>query len=231
VLLDASADASHRMAQEGLDWVNLPAIWISHLHLDHAGGLAPFLFGSKWAPQTQSRTQPLQIFGPEGLRRFVDAVDNAYGDGPYGLLQQPFPLELIELKPGAELSLFPGVRATTFSTPHTKESLAIRLWEESGKSFVYTSDTGLSEELIDFCTGATLLLIECSFRRNKPVEKHLELDDVMRVAKSAAPGKLVVTHLYPEWDGIDLVTEARAILSDQNTIEIVEARDGLSLHF
>ncbi len=41
LLLDISADAPHRMAQEQLDWANLDAIWISHLHLDHCAGLAP----------------------------------------------------------------------------------------------------------------------------------------------------------------------------------------------
>ena len=36
------------MAQEGLDWPNLDAIWISHFHLDHVIGL-PF-FEPCYAP-------------------------------------------------------------------------------------------------------------------------------------------------------------------------------------
>src|SRR5918993_2174380 len=71
ILLDISADASHRMAEEALDWTNLDAIWISHFHLDHMGGLAPFLFGVKWAPQTQSRTKPLRIYGPLGFSKIL----------------------------------------------------------------------------------------------------------------------------------------------------------------
>src|ERR1044072_8289775 len=68
LLRDVSGDPPHRMAQEALDWPNLDAVWISHFHLDHLGGLPPLLFGMKWAPQTQSRTKPLRIFGPGGLR-------------------------------------------------------------------------------------------------------------------------------------------------------------------
>ncbi|MBA2620274.1 MAG: hypothetical protein H0U87_03640, partial [Acidobacteria bacterium] len=30
ILLDCSAAAVHRMAQEKLDWANLDAVWISH---------------------------------------------------------------------------------------------------------------------------------------------------------------------------------------------------------
>jgi ribonuclease BN (tRNA processing enzyme) len=222
VLLDAGASASHRMAQEQLDWPNLDAIWISHFHLDHLGGLTPFLFGVKWAPQTQERTKPMRICGPEGLRQIVDAVDNTYD---YGLLEQPFPVEVIEVGPNEDFEILPGLRASTFSTPHTKESLAVRLKDDDSKLFVYTSDTGFSDDLALFARDAALLLMECSFRRNKPVQKHLELADAMRVAEKCAPDRLVLTHLYPEWDNVDLVGEARTLWSG----ETIEAKDGLVL--
>jgi len=220
LLLDISADAAHRMAQERLDWPNLDAIWISHFHLDHMGGLVPFLFGSKWAPQTQSRTKPLRIFGPNGFRRIIDAMNDSNN---YELLKQPFPVEIVEVGPGAEFEIFPGVTAKTFSTPHTEESLALRL--KDSKLFVYTSDTGFSEDLISFAKDVDLLLMECSFRRNKPVQKHLELVDAMNLARECAPRKLVLTHLYPEWDDVDLVAEARMLWSG----ETIEAQDGLRL--
>src|ERR1051325_3686296 len=106
VLLDISADAPHRMAQEGLDWPNLDAIWISHFHLDHIGGLTPFLFSLKWAPQTQKRSKPLRIFGPEGLRRIIGAVDESNN---YGLFQQAFNIEVIEVAPNAEFEIVPSI--------------------------------------------------------------------------------------------------------------------------
>src|SRR6185436_3225163 len=87
MLLDCSADAPHRMAQENLDWPNLDAIWISHLHLDHSGGLASLLFGMKWAPQTQSRRKPLKMFSCAGLERVLKAIDDS---NDYGLFKQPF---------------------------------------------------------------------------------------------------------------------------------------------
>ena len=208
------------MAQEHLDWPNLDAIWISHFHLDHMGGLVTFLFGSKWAPQIQSRTKLLRILGPKGLRRIIDAMNDSNN---YKLFQQPFPVEIIEVGPDADFEIFPGVAAKTFSTPHTEESLALRL--KDSKLFVYTSDTGFSEDLIPFAKHVDLLLMECSFRRNKPVQKHLELVDAVNLARACEPKKLVLTHLYPEWDDVDLVAEARALWSG----ETIEARDGQRL--
>jgi ribonuclease BN (tRNA processing enzyme) len=221
-LLDISADVPHRMAREELDWVNLDAIWISHFHLDHMGGLAPFLFGTRSAPQTQQRVHPLSIYGPAGFIKILHAIDQA---NDYRLLQQPFPVDLKEVDPGNEFELLPGLKSVTFSTPHTRESLAIRLKDKNGSVLVYTSDTGYSEELVDFASGAGMLLMECSFHKNKPVKTHLELTEAMQLAKKCKPQMLVLSHLYFEWDGIDLAADARKLWSG----ETIAAFDGLRL--
>jgi len=223
VLLDCGADSAHRMAEESVDWPSLDAIWISHLHLDHCGGLASFLFGLKWAPQTEGRQKPLRIFGCRGIGSLLKAIDES---NDYGLLAQPFPIELHEVSDdNAGFEMMPGLSAQTFSTPHTQESLAIRLTYNDGTSMVYTSDTGYSAELAKFASGADLLILECSFWRHKPTAKHLELDDAMRLAQLAEPRQLVLTHLYPEWDDIDIESKAKELWSG----EIIAARDGLRL--
>jgi ribonuclease BN (tRNA processing enzyme) len=222
VLLDCGADSAHRMAQENLDWPNLDAIWISHFHLDHLAGLIVFLFGTRWAPQIQNRRKPLRVFGPEGLRNVVEKFSDA---NHYKLLNQVFEVNLVEVQPASEFEILPGIAATTLDTPHRPESLALRLKDEDSKLFVYTSDTGFSENLGSFAKSVDLLLMECSFRRNKPAPKHLELAEAMLIAREAEPKKVVLTHLYPEWDGIDLVSEARELWSG----ETIEATDGLHI--
>jgi ribonuclease BN (tRNA processing enzyme) len=212
------------MASEELDWVDLDAIWLSHFHLDHIGGLAPFLFGTRSAPQTQQRVKPLNIYGPSGFAGILLAIDQSNN---YRLLEQRFPVELKEVDPGNEFELLPGLNSVAFSTPHTRESLAIRLKDKSGSVLVYTSDTGYSDELIEFAKGANLLLMECSFHRNKPVKTHLELADAMQLARACQPQILVLSHLYSEWDGIDLASEAREYWPG----ETIKAFDGLRLEF
>jgi ribonuclease BN (tRNA processing enzyme) len=223
LLLDPSAASVHRMPQEGCDWAELDAVWVSHFHLDHVGGLAPFLFGTKYAPQTQQRAKPLHVYGGYGLRKLLEKFDGAYD---YGLFKQPFPLEVREVSPRAEFDVFDGLRAETFSTPHTRESLAVRLTETGGgASLVYTSDTGYTEALGRFARGADLFLMECSFFRSKPVETHLELADAMRLAQLSGARRVVLAHLYPEWDGVDIAAEARKLWDG----ETVAAEDGLRL--
>jgi ribonuclease BN (tRNA processing enzyme) len=210
------------MAEENLDWVGLDAIWISHFHLDHVGGLAPLLFGTKHAPQTSKRRKPLTIFGPRGLEKLFKAFDEA---NDYNLTKQPFPLGFQEVAPREQFEILPGVQAETFSTPHTAESMALRLTDESMATLVYTSDTGYTESLASFGAGADLFLMECSFPHSKRVETHLELKDAMLLAELSGARRVMLAHLYPEWDELDLATEAKKLWGG----ETLEAIDGLQV--
>jgi len=211
------------MAAEGCDWAALDAVWVSHFHLDHVGGLAPFLFGTKYAPQTAGRRKPLFIYGPRGTGGLLRHFDEAYD---YGLFEQPFPVEVREVAPRAEFEPLPGLRGATLSTPHTSESLALRVTDRDGTSLVYTSDTGFTEALAGFARAADLFLMECSFFRSKPVELHLELSEAMELARLSGARRVMLSHLYPEWDGVDLAAEAKRLWDG----ETVEARDGLRLN-
>ena len=222
ILLDCSPSAIHRMAQEGKAWNDLDAIWISHFHLDHCGGLPGFLFGTKHAPATRSRTKPLRIFGAYGLRRLIESFSDANG---YELLEQPFPIEVIEIKVLEKFEIVPNVEAVAMSTPHTDDSHAIHI-REGGTTFVYTADTGFDETLSTFGRGVDLLLMECSFVKDKPVEKHLELVEAVHLIRRAEPRRAMLTHFYPEWDEVDFTAEVGRLRSG---MEIIEAVDGLKI--
>lgn len=223
LLLDCAASAVHRIAQENLDWVNLHAIWISHFHLDHVGGLAPFLFATKHAPKTQERTKPLKIFGPKGLRELLEKFDAANN---YNLFKQPFPLEIREVEALEKFAVLEDLEAAVIDVPHKQESLAIHLRDANDKTFVYTADTGFTMTLGDFARNVDLLLMECSFFQNKPVEKHLQLIEAMHLVRYAKPRRVVLTHLYPEWDKINFAEEVKKF---SPPCEVLEAQDGLRL--
>jgi ribonuclease BN (tRNA processing enzyme) len=223
LLLDFSASAINRMAQENLEWANLDAIWISHFHLDHVGGLAPFLFATKYAPQTQNRTKPLKIFGAEGLGKLLEKFDLS---GNYNLFKQPFPLEIIEIETREKFEILPQTEAVAIKTPHTDESHAICLRDKNGKTLVYTADTGMKKGLGDVARGVDLFVCECSFVKNKPVESHLELAEAMHLGRYAKPKRMMLTHFYPEWDEIDFQAE---VTKFSPNCEVIEATDGLQV--
>jgi ribonuclease BN (tRNA processing enzyme) len=210
------------MAQEQLDWPNLNAIWISHFHLDHSVGLFPFLFGVKWSEPTQHRRHPLTIYGPAGVEKFFWSF---HGAQDYELEKQPFPLEIREVTPFQDFEIFPGVRAITFKTPHTGESLALKIIDSNGASLVFTADTGYTDALAEFARGVDLFLMECTFWRDKPVDIHLELTEAMKLAQLSGARRVLLSHLDPVWDNVDLAAEAKKLWEG----ETIEAKDGLRL--
>ncbi len=223
ILLDCSAAVVHRMAQENLDWANLDAIWISHFHLDHVGGLAPFLFGTRNAPETRRRRKPLTIFGPRGLRKIIEIVDRA---NEYKLFEQPFPIEIREVEPLDNFEVLPGVEAATLKTLHTDESMGIHLRDRDDKTLVYTADAGFREDLAAFASRVDLFVAECSFFKNKPIEKHLELAEAMFLIGRARPARALLTHFYAEWDEVDFEAEVEKF---KPPCAVLQARDGLNL--
>ncbi|MBC7899018.1 MAG: MBL fold metallo-hydrolase [Saprospiraceae bacterium] len=222
LLLDCSASAIDRMAQENLDWANLDAVWISHFHLDHCGGLGPFLAGTKHVVATKNRNKPLRIFGGNGIRNLIDSFDKVNN---YGLLEQPFPVEIIEIEPLEEFEVLPGIAAVALATPHTDESHAIHI-RENDKTLVYTADTGFSEAVAAFARKVDLLVMECTYVKDKKVEKHLELAEAIYLIRKAEPKKAMLTHLYPEWDEVDFNEEVKKF---SPMCEVMEAFDGLKV--
>ena len=223
LLLDCSAAVPLRMAQEKLDWPNLDAIWISHFHLDHCGGLAPLLAGTKHAAEMKARTKSLRIFGPVGLKRLLAKFNEVNN---YRLLEQPFPVEIIEIEELKKFDILLGVEAVAMSTPHTDESHAIHIRDIDGKTMVYSADTGFSEAVGAFANRVDLFILECTFLRDKPIQKHLELAEAIFLIRKAHPKRAMLTHFYPEWDDMNFAEEVAKL---DPLCEVIEAKDGLKL--
>jgi ribonuclease BN (tRNA processing enzyme) len=98
----------------------------------------------------------------------------------------------------------------TLKTPHTDESLAVR-FDGGDVSLTYTGDTGPAVALGDFAAGSQLFVCECSLPDDLVGDIHLSPRSVARFAAAAEPGKLLVTHVYPQFrDAADVLALVRA---------------------
>ncbi len=220
VMLDCGAGTVHALARFNLAWEEMSHLFISHFHVDHAGELASLFFAFKYGMRTR-RSKPFTLIGPVGLDRVMNGLKEAFGSN---LFETKFPFELQMLAPGASLELGDNCRLTVAKTPHTEESLAVRI-ESRDASVCYTGDTDYSERLANFFNEADLLISECSFEERREGVPHLSVKDVTRLAGESKVARLIVTHFYFDVDEADLKDRLQQDFSG----EVIIGRDGLSV--
>ncbi len=189
VLLDCGATSLTALKRCGLDPGEVGAVFLSHLHGDHFGGL-PFLILDG---QFSHRTAPLAIAGPPGTRSRLRTAMECMFPGS-STVRQRFPVQVIELEPGSTGSVA-GVEVTCWEVAHPSgaPALALRL-AVHGKIIAYTGDTAWTAALTEAAAGADLLIAE-AYYRDKAVPYHLRLADIESHQPDLASRRIVLTHL------------------------------------
>lgn len=190
IRLDAGPGSVHAMARFGLPWKEVTHQIVTHFHLDHVHDLPALLFALKYG-RPGKRTAPLTVVGPKGIEALTCGFVGIYR---MKFLEQEFPVVFRELEPPAELDLG-GARLRVAKTPHTPESLAVRL-DEAGASLGYTGDTQPSPDLAAFFAGVDALVAECSFVDDARGTPHLTADQAADLAAAAGAKRLVAVHSY-----------------------------------
>ena len=214
LLLDSGPGTVRRALKVGVDYRDVDGIFYTHLHTDHAIDLVPFLFATKHTPGFE-RQQPLLLVGPPGFSDFYRAYTDLFGTG---ITEVEYDIDIREVRD--ESWVWQGVRLRTRPTKHTANSNGYR-FEWQGKVLVYTGDTAACEEVVDLARDADLLLTECSFPDDHEVFGHLTPTAAGRMAAAARVKKLVLVHLYPPTDELDVVALCRKEFDG----EVVVGRD------
>ncbi len=220
LVFDLGSGAVRGMLHAGLDPFSIDRIFFTHFHPDHTVDVVPLLFAMNYGAE-EPRTRALHVTGPEPFEEFWARILAVWGEWMKG----DYPLQASELphECGSPLDL-PGCRVSWAPAEHRPESTAYRL-EEEGKAFVYTGDTEYSESVVELARGAHTMLIECSFPDESPVPGHLTPNSVARIASEGGVGRVLLTHIYPTADSLDLVAEVGRNYGG----EVVVAEDGLTV--
>ena len=219
-MLDCGAGTVHALARYDLEWEEMTHLFISHFHLDHVGELASLFQAFKYGMRG-GRTSALTVIGPAGLDRVIYGLKHAFGEK---LFSPGFPVQFRLLQPGGHTHLGRNGRLSVTKTPHTEESLAVRI-DTPSASLGYTGDTDYCEDLAVFFSGADLLICECSFRERREGVPHLSIGDAARIASDAGVRRLVLTHFYFDVDEAALKTELQKDYSG----EVVIGKDGMCI--
>lgn len=213
LLIDCGSGVTRRLAELALPWPAITHVALSHFHVDHHGDLPTLLFAWKYGI-LPARSAPLTIVGPAGTGDLLARLAAAYG--PW-VLEPGFPVTVAEIAPGAPLALDDGVALEAFKVPHTAESVAYSV-TAGARRLVYTGDTGFDPALAAWARGCNVLLCECSLPEAMAIPEHLTPDRCGMLAELAAPGRLVLTHLYPPVEDVNLSAAIAARYSGPCTV-------------
>jgi len=219
LVFDLGSGAVRGMLRSGLDPLAIDRIFFTHFHPDHTVDVVPLLFAIEHGVE-EPRTRALHIAGPEPFLTFWESVRNVWGKWMFAEHTEVAELSLDD----AEQLRLPGCRLSWAPAEHRSESIAYRL-DAGDKAFVYAGDTEYSPSVVGLARGADTLLIECSFPDDSPVPGHLTPSDAARIASEAGVRRVVLTHIYPASDKIDLISEVGGGFDG----EVIVAEDGLVL--
>jgi ribonuclease BN (tRNA processing enzyme) len=186
-------------------------ILYTHTHPDHVADLVPFLFACKY--DCEPRRRDLTVIAGMGFSDFYQRLIAVYGKW---IQPDSFSLQLIESRD--ERHQFPGFSIATKPMVHLPESIAFRVETEEGQSIVLSGDTDYNTKLVELAAEADLLVLESAFPDEKKVKGHLSPSLAGRIASESRCKRLVLTHLYPVCETIDVKTQCAQTYSGPTEI-------------
>ncbi len=192
--------------RERIDYVDVDAVVLSHLHADHFLDLVPYAYALTYAP----RQQPVPVdrwpgtdcpacpvlHAPPGARELFRRVVGAWGNED--LIEKAF--ELREYDPADEIEIGP-IRISFQPVPHFTETFAMSISSTNGSGrIVYGADCSPTDALAEFARDADLMLVEATLPRPERtgMRGHLTAEEAGGHARGAAAKRLLLVHISDE---------------------------------
>jgi ribonuclease BN (tRNA processing enzyme) len=207
ILVDCGNGVFAKLRQR-IDYVDLDAVVISHLHADHFLDLVPYSYALTYAPRqqpvpvdrwpgTDNPARP-QLHVPPGARATFRRVVGAWGNED--LIENAFHLQ--EYDRGSTLQIGP-VRVKFQPVPHFTETYAMCISSRNGSGrIVYGADCRPTDALANFGSKAELMLVEATLPRPERtgVRGHLTPAEAGQHARDAGAKRLLLVHISDELD-------------------------------
>lgn len=204
LLLECGHGAAAKLLQfTSID--RIAAILISHMHPDHFFDLVPLKYAIAF-----NRYPRLPLFLPPGGEDILDALARALNENG-DFWTSAYDLHTFDPDQVLEIA---GMHVSMAPSHHFIPAWAMVFdsAERPVRRFGYTSDTSLTQRVIDRVRDADLLMAEASImQQSRPAAEqgHLTPRDAGSLARDAGAKRLVITH-YPAAAGPTILSEAAA---------------------
>jgi ribonuclease BN (tRNA processing enzyme) len=205
VLLDCGNGVFAKL-RRFVDYVDVDAVVVSHLHADHFLDLVPYSYALTYAPRqqpvpvhvwpgTDDPARPL-LHAPPGAQAVFRRVVGAWGNDD--LIENAFHLR--EYDPRDTIEVGP-LRLRFCAVPHFVPTYAIEVTSGEGPGrFTYGADCSPTDALVDFARDTDLLVVEATLPRPERtgIRGHLTPGEAGEHGRAAGARRLVLTHVSDE---------------------------------
>ena len=193
---------------EALDVKNLKKAFLTHLHSDHTVGYPDLIL----TPWVEGRDEPLEVFGPEGIKEMTDHILKAYQDDiKYRLYSvqpannQGWRVIVHEITEGL-IYEDTNVKVEAFLVKHGTWPNAYGFrFTTPDKVIVISGDTSPCENVVTYGKGADILIHEVysqsgfekkdAFWKRYHSQNHTSTYELAEIANKLQPGLLVLYHI------------------------------------
>jgi ribonuclease Z len=201
------AAAASSAGVEALDMPGLTRLFVTHLHSDHTAGYADLIL----TPWVLEREEPLEVYGPPGIRSMTEHILAAYAEdidirlhGSQPQNDSGIQVNAHEIEPGM-IYRDDNVTVTSYAVPHGawRNAFAFR-FDTPDRSIVISGDTTASRVVVEACSGCDVLVHEvyakAGWDRREPEwqayhkASHTSGIELGQLAADARPKLLVLYH-------------------------------------
>jgi ribonuclease BN (tRNA processing enzyme) len=190
VLLDLGSGALGNLRLT-IDYPQIDAVIVSHMHADHFLDVIPLRYGLKYGPSFRESRMPLWLppAGTEMLRSLCAAFAP---ETPADFLDEVF--EVREYDPAAPLQIN-DLLLRFAKTRHYIDTYAVRA-ERENATIVYSGDTAPCDEVVELARGCSLFLCEATLGLGTEDGQrgHLSAAEAGELADRAHVDRLMLTH-------------------------------------
>ncbi len=226
LLFDIGGGVLHKMLLDGIDIMRKPThLFISHFHPDHCSDIISLLQGRAVYSNNVKKIPKLEVFGPEGLKKFIEQV--FLGVDKWNMFKNEVDIyDLINLNEGVIEYSNENWSIKSSSIDHF-DGNCYRL-DVAGKSIIYSGDMAYDERISDLGHDADLAILECSYPdRASLLGKHLCPEDIGVLAKKGNFKKVILTHMYPACEGKE--DGMVKVITDLSGCEVIVAEDSYQI--
>lgn len=195
----------------------LTDVFISHGHHDHFADLIGLL---QLASYGERRPRAVRVYGNRATCEVVARMVDEHAPRADGL-------ELIEVAVDDRFQV-DNFTIQTYAVWHSQEGLLARITSPDGATIAYTGDSDLCESLVEGARDVDLLVSEATWLdtgREYPQGVHMTGTQAGRLARLAGANRLLVTHVWPEFDPHDVAAQAAVEHEGQTLV----AEDNLTI--